>query len=213
LSYLAGCYSVPTRLALLQIFFPARSLHRELLKGQQEWGNVRFPFFSGIDMTSAFVAILMGSDSDLPVMQACSDLLDSFGVTYEMRITSAHRTPEDTRNYVREAEERGCAVFIAAAGLAAHLAGAVAAQTVRPVIGVPIDSGPLQGIDALLSTVQMPGGIPVASVAIGKSGAKNAAYLATQILATNDAGLKTALEEERARNAESIRQKNRDLNS
>jgi phosphoribosylaminoimidazole carboxylase PurE protein len=146
-------------------------------------------------------------------MQACSDLLDNFGIRYEVRITSAHRTPEDTRDYVREAEERGCAVFIAAAGLAAHLAGAVAAQTVRPVIGVPIDSGPLQGIDALLSTVQMPGGIPVASVAIGKSGAKNAAYLAVQILATNDAGLKTALEEERARNAESIRQKNRDLNS
>jgi phosphoribosylaminoimidazole carboxylase PurE protein len=164
-------------------------------------------------MTSAFVAILMGSDSDLPVMQACSDLLDNFGIRYEVRITSAHRTPEDTRDYVREAEERGCAVFIAAAGLAAHLAGAVAAQTVRPVIGVPIDSGPLQGIDALLSTVQMPGGIPVASVAIGKSGAKNAAYLAVQILATHDAGLKTALEEERARNAESIRQKNRDLNS
>ena len=164
-------------------------------------------------MTSAFVAILMGSDSDLPVMQACSDLLDNFGIRYEVRITSAHRTPEDTRDYVREAEERGCAVFIAAAGLAAHLAGAVAAQTVRPVIGVPIDSGPLQGIDALLSTVQMPGGIPVASVAIGKSGAKNAAYLATQILATHDDGLKTALEEERARNAESIRQKNRDLNS
>ena len=164
-------------------------------------------------MTSTFVAILMGSDSDLPIMQACSDLLDNFGIRYEVRITSAHRTPEDTRDYVREAEERGCAVFIAAAGLAAHLAGAVAAQTVRPVIGVPIDSGPLQGIDALLSTVQMPGGIPVASVAIGKSGAKNAAYLAVQILATHDAGLKTALEEERARNAESIRQKNRDLNS
>ena len=164
-------------------------------------------------MPSAFVAILMGSDSDLPVMQACSDLLDNFGIRYEVRITSAHRTPEDTRDYVREAEKRGCAVFIAAAGLAAHLAGAVAAQTVRPVIGVPIDSGPLQGIDALLSTVQMPGGIPVASVAIGKSGAKNAAYLAAQILATGDAGLKTALEEERARNAESIRQKNKELNS
>ena len=164
-------------------------------------------------MPSAFVAILMGSDSDLPVMQACSDLLDNFGVAYEVRITSAHRTPEDTRDYVREAEKRGCAVFIAAAGLAAHLAGAVAAQTVRPVIGVPIDSGPLQGIDALLSTVQMPGGIPVASVAIGKPGAKNAAYLAAQILATHDAGLKTALEEERALNAESIRQKNRELNS
>ncbi len=164
-------------------------------------------------MPSVFVAILMGSDSDLPVMQDCIELLDKFGITSEVRITSAHRTPEDTRDYVRQAEQRGCAVFIAAAGLAAHLAGAVAAQTVRPVIGVPIDSGPLQGFDALLSTVQMPGGIPVATVAIGKPGAKNAAYLAAQILAINDAGLKAALEEERAVNAEAIRQKNRELNS
>jgi len=129
-----------------------------------------------------------------------------------LRITSAHRTPEDTREYVLDAEKRGCEVFIAGAGLAAHLAGAVAAQTVKPVIGVPIDSGPLQGIDALLSTVQMPGGIPVACVAIGKSGAKNAAYLAAQILATSDENLKTALQKERAENAEAIRQKNADLN-
>ncbi|MFP6807825.1 MAG: 5-(carboxyamino)imidazole ribonucleotide mutase [Pseudomonadales bacterium] len=163
-------------------------------------------------MSDVFVAIVMGSDSDLPVMKSCTELLDKFGVKYEVRITSAHRTPEDTRDFVRDAEQRGCAVFIAAAGLAAHLAGAVAAQTVRPVIGIPIDSGPLQGIDALLSTVQMPGGIPVACVAIGKSGAKNAAYLAVQMLATNDDELKLALEAERAANAEAIRQKNRDLN-
>ena len=129
-----------------------------------------------------FVAILMGSDSDLPVMQSTVDVLKSFDIDYEVRITSAHRTPEDTRHYVSDADARGCAVFIAAAGMAAHLAGAVAAHTLRPVIGVPIDAGPLQGFDALLSTVQMPGGIPVAGVAIGKAGAKNAAYLAVQIL-------------------------------
>lgn len=163
-------------------------------------------------MSTAFVAILMGSDSDLAIMQAGGEILKKFGVDYEVRITSAHRTPEDTREYVLDAEKRGCEVFIAGAGLAAHLAGAVAAQTVKPVIGVPIDSGPLQGIDALLSTVQMPGGIPVACVAIGKSGAKNAAYLAAQILATSDENLKTALQKERAENAEAIRQKNADLN-
>ncbi len=162
-------------------------------------------------MPALFVAVLMGSDSDMPVMQATVDLLDTLNIGYEVRITSAHRTPEDTREYVRDAERRGCAVFIAGAGMAAHLAGAVAAHTVRPVIGVPIDSGPLQGFDALLSTVQMPGGIPVAGMAIGKSGAKNAAYLAAQIIATNDEDLKNVLEDERAANAESIRQKNRDL--
>jgi 5-(carboxyamino)imidazole ribonucleotide mutase len=160
----------------------------------------------------AFVAILMGSDSDLPVMQATVDTLKRFGVTYEVRITSAHRTPEDTRAYVTDADARGCAVFIAAAGMAAHLAGAVAAHTLKPVIGVPIDAGPMQGFDALLSTVQMPGGIPVASVAIGKAGAKNAAYLAVQILGVKDEVLHQALIDERAENAEKIRQKNADLN-
>ncbi|MBT3830592.1 MAG: 5-(carboxyamino)imidazole ribonucleotide mutase [Gammaproteobacteria bacterium] len=160
----------------------------------------------------AFVAILMGSDSDLPVMQSTVDVLKSFGIEYEVRITSAHRTPEDTRSYVSDADARGCAVFIAAAGMAAHLAGAVAAHTLRPVIGVPIDAGPLQGFDALLSTVQMPGGIPVAGVAIGKAGAKNAAYLAVQILGVSNEVLHRALIDERQANAEAIRQKNIDLN-
>ncbi len=160
----------------------------------------------------AFVAILMGSDSDLPVMQSTIDVLKSFGIEYEVRITSAHRTPEDTRGYVSDAEARGCAVFIAAAGMAAHLAGAVSAHTLRPVIGVPIDAGPMQGFDALLSTVQMPGGIPVAGVAIGKAGAKNAAYLAVQILAVSNEALHRALIDERQANAEAIRQKNIDLN-
>ena len=120
-----------------------------------------------------FVAILMGSDSDLPVMRSTMEVLDKFSIAKEVKITSAHRTPEATKSYIKDAEARGCAVFIAAAGLAAHLAGAVAATTTKPVIGVPLDAGPLSGIDALLATVQMPGGIPVGTVAIGKAGAKN----------------------------------------
>ncbi|MEX1236733.1 MAG: 5-(carboxyamino)imidazole ribonucleotide mutase [Pseudomonadales bacterium] len=163
-------------------------------------------------MTSPFVAILMGSDSDLPVMKAACDVLASFGVDYEVRVTSAHRTPDDTSAYVKDAEGRGCVVFIAGAGMAAHLAGAVAAQTLKPVIGVPIDAGPLQGIDALLSTAQMPGGIPVATVAIGKAGAKNAGYLAAQIIAVSNEDLKKKLIAERAANAEAIREKNKTLN-
>lgn len=159
-----------------------------------------------------FVAILMGSDSDLPVMQATMDIFDSLDVAFEVRITSAHRTPEDTKAFVMDAEKRGCAVFIAAAGLAAHLAGAVAAQTLKPVIGVPIDNGPLQGLDALLSTVQMPGGIPVACVAVGKAGAKNAAYLAAQILGVADQGLHQRLLEEREKSAQAVRDKNKQLN-
>ncbi len=151
-----------------------------------------------------FVAVLMGSDSDLPVMQATTDVLAGFEVPYEVKITSAHRTPEATHAYVRDADRRGCAVFIAAAGLAAHLAGTVAGLTLKPVVGVPIDSGSLRGVDSLLSTVQMPGGIPVATVAIGKPGAKNAAYLATQILALSDGALAGRLEAERRANAEAI---------
>lgn len=162
---------------------------------------------------TSFVAILMGSDSDLPVMQATLDILDSLGVSAEVRITSAHRTPEDTKAYVMDAEKRGCAVFIAAAGLAAHLAGAVAAQTLKPVIGVPIDNGPLQGMDALLSTVQMPGGIPVACVAVGKAGAKNAAYLAAQILAVSDQDLLQRLQKDREKSAQAVRDKNKQLNA
>ncbi len=116
-------------------------------------------------MSEPFVAVLMGSDSDLPVMQAALEILDKFGIPREVKITSAHRTPDATHAYVKDADARGCAVFIAAAGLAAHLAGTVAGITVKPVIGVPLDAGPLNGVDALLSTVQMPGGIPVASMA------------------------------------------------
>jgi 5-(carboxyamino)imidazole ribonucleotide mutase len=149
----------------------------------------------------------MGSDSDLPVMEASFAVLRAFGVAFEARITSAHRTPEATKAYVQDAEQRGCAVFIAAAGMAAHLAGAVSATTVKPVIGVPMNAS-LDGLDALLSTVQMPAGIPVATVAIGKAGAKNAAYLAVQMLSLSDAQLAQALRDERNANAQEIDAKN-----
>lgn len=154
-------------------------------------------------MSKPFVAILMGSDSDLPVMESCLEVLQSFGLVFEVKVTSAHRTPKATHDYVTSADQRGCAVFICAAGMAAHLAGAVAAATLKPVIGVPINAS-MDGLDALLSTVQMPAGIPVATVAIGKAGAKNAAYLAAQILATADPQLARQLIEERERNAQAV---------
>lgn len=155
-------------------------------------------------MSDAFVAILMGSDSDLPTMQKTYDTLKKLGVKVEMKVTSAHRTPAQTHAYVKDAEERGCKVFICAAGLAAHLAGAVAGLTVKPVIGVPIDAGPLQGHDALLSTVMMPGGVPVATVAIGSAGAKNAAYLAAQIMALIDDKVAKAVADDRVANMEAV---------
>ncbi len=162
-------------------------------------------------MSKPFVAILMGSDSDLPTMQATFEVLKSFDISYEVRIHSAHRTPEATHDYVTDAEKRGCQAFICAAGLAAHLAGAVSAITVRPVIGVPMDGGPLKGQDALLSTVQMPGGIPVATVAIGKAGAKNAGYLAAQIMAVSDTTLAQKLRDERESNKQKILARNAEV--
>lgn len=153
---------------------------------------------------AAFVSILVGSDSDLPLMEVTYEVLSSLQISFEKRVLSAHRTPEATQQYVRSAEERGCAVFICAAGLAAHLAGFVAAHTLKPVIGVPLDRGPLQGVDALLATVQMPGGIPVACVAIGKAGAQNAAYLSAHILALNDPLLTKRLASARRVKAEAL---------
>ncbi|MEI6896759.1 MAG: 5-(carboxyamino)imidazole ribonucleotide mutase [Psychromonas sp.] len=155
-------------------------------------------------MTKPFVAILMGSDSDLPLMQSTIEILKSFEIRCEVKVTSAHRTPAATHAYVTDAETRGCKVFICAAGLAAHLAGAVAGITTRPIIGVPVDCGPLQGHDALLSTVMMPAGVPVATVAIGSAGAKNAAYLAAQILAVADDELAAKVKENRAENARAV---------
>ncbi len=137
-------------------------------------------------MSKPVVGILMGSDSDLPVMQEAADMLQEFGIEYEMTVASAHRTPKKVLEYCTSAERRGIKVIIAGAGWAAHRAGVIASQTTLPVIGVPIDSSPLRGVDALLSTAQMPGGIPVATMSIGKAGAKNAGVFAAQIMAASD---------------------------
>jgi phosphoribosylaminoimidazole carboxylase PurE protein len=137
-------------------------------------------------MAKPAVGILMGSDSDLPVMQEAAAMLQEFGIEYEMTIASAHRTPKKVLEYIQSAEKRGLKVIIAGAGWAAHLAGVVASQTTLPVIGVPIDSSPLKGLDAILATVQMPGGVPVATMSLGKAGAKNAGVFAAQIIATCD---------------------------
>lgn len=145
-------------------------------------------------MSQPFVAVLMGSNSDLSTMESCFEVLKSLEIPFEAHIYSAHRTPDLTAAYVKDAESRGCQVFIAAAGLAAHLAGAIAANTSNPVIGVPMEVGGMHGWDALLSTVQMPGGTPVACTAIGKAGAKNAGYLAGQILALNNSELKNRID-------------------
>ena len=164
-----------------------------------------------MNTNTPFVAVLMGSDSDLATMQVTLDTLDQLVVSWEVKITSAHRTPDATHRYVRDADQRGCQVFIAAAGLAAHLAGTVSALTLKPVIGVPMEAGPLQGEDSLLSTVQMPGGIPVACVAIGRAGAKNAAYLAAQIVGLSNPALAQRLAADRGANAAAIEEKDRAL--
>ena len=154
-------------------------------------------------MSQPFVSVLMGSDSDLPIMEASFEILRKFNIPFEVKVTSAHRTPKATHEFVTDADKRGCVAFICAAGMAAHLAGAVSATTLKPVIGVPIN-GSLDGLDSLLSTVQMPGGIPVATVAIGKAGAKNAAYLSAQIIGVSDPDMHQKLIKERADNAASI---------
>lgn len=148
-------------------------------------------------MSNIKVGILMGSDSDLPVMQKAADVLADFGVGYFMTVASAHRTPERVAALARRAEQEDWKVWIAGAGMAAHLAGFLAAHTVLPVIGVPMDSSSLRGLDALLSTVQMPGGVPVATMGLGSAGAKNAGLFAVEILALSDPGLKEKLKEYR----------------
>ncbi len=140
-------------------------------------------------MNEPLVSILMGSQSDDEHMASAYELLDELGVTWEKRVLSAHRQPDLLRSYVLDAERRGILVFIAAAGLSAALPGVVAAHTLRPVIGVPVPAGPLKGVDALLSVVQMPGGIPVAAVGVGSHGPKNAAILAAQMLSLKDESL------------------------
>ena len=151
-----------------------------------------------------FISILMGSKSDYEIMKETVKIIEKFQIPYEVIISSAHRTPERTHKYIKEAEEKGCKVFICGAGMAAHLAGVVASLTTKPVIGVPMSSGMMDGLDALLSTVQMPGGMPVATVAVGKAGAKNAAYLALQILAISDEELNAKLIEDRVAQAKKV---------
>lgn len=151
------------------------------------------------------VGIVMGSDSDFPVVQKAVETLESFGVPYETHVYSAHRTPDAAAEFAKTAREKGFGVIIAAAGMAAHLAGAIAARTTLPVIGIPCKSADLNGIDALLSTVQMPSGIPVATVAIG--GGTNAALLAVQILAVSDGVLQNKLDEKRKADEKAVLEK------
>jgi len=153
------------------------------------------------------VLILMGSDSDLPVMEETAKTLDSFGISCRMTVASAHRTPELTLKLVKEAEKDGVEVIIAGAGMAAHLPGVVASHTVLPVIGVPLDASPLRGMDALLSMVQMPPGIPVATVALGKAGAKNAAILAARIMAGKNPSLTRKLLAHKKKMAKEVEEK------
>ncbi|MCI0355759.1 MAG: 5-(carboxyamino)imidazole ribonucleotide mutase [Acidobacteria bacterium] len=164
-------------------------------------------------MTKPLVAIVMGSDSDLDIMREAAKALDDFGIPYEMDVTSAHRSPARTSEFARQAAGRGIRIIIAGAGGAAHLAGVVAAETTLPVLGVPIPSSSLQGLDSLLATVQMPAGIPVAALAIGKAGATNAGILAAQILALSDKDLARKMTEHKQRLAASVEENSRKLKS
>jgi 5-(carboxyamino)imidazole ribonucleotide mutase len=164
-------------------------------------------------MAKPDVLVIMGSDSDLSVMEETGRILKEFGIPYEMRISSAHRSPRRTSALAADAAGRGVKVIIAAAGMAAHLAGVVAAETVLPVIGVPIGGGSLNGIDALYAMVQMPGGIPVATMAIGKAGAKNAALMAVQILALGNEELTARLKSHKEAMAREVEQKDEALRS
>lgn len=162
-------------------------------------------------MTQPKVSIVLGSDSDFPVIQNMLRILADFGIEHEVTISSAHRSPTRTQRYASELEGRGVQVVIACAGAAAHLAGVIASHTTIPVIGVPIDSSPLNGLDALLSTSMMPAGVPVATMGIGKSGASNAAVLAAQILALSDSDLSERLHRYKKQLADSVEQRDTEL--
>ena len=162
-------------------------------------------------MSKPLVSIVMGSDSDLEIMNEAGKALDEFGIAYEMDVTSAHRSPDRTGDYARKAAARGIRVIIAGAGGAAHLAGVIAAHTTFPVIGLPIPSTSLQGMDSLLATVQMPAGIPVATVAIGKPGAANAGILAAQILGLADASIARKLDSHKEKLARGVEEKSKKL--
>ncbi len=161
--------------------------------------------------SSPQIGLVLGSDSDWHVMREAAKILDDFSLPYEVNVISAHRSPQAAHEYATTASGRGLKVIIAAAGMAAHLAGAIAANTTLPVIGVPVSSGSLGGMDALLATVQMPPGVPVATVAIGPPGARNAAVLAAQILALSDAGLAKKIADHKASLAEKVAQRSKKL--
>lgn len=163
-------------------------------------------------MSKPLVGILMGSDSDLSIMQEAAAMLQEFGIDYEMTIASAHRSPKKVFEYSQSAEKRGLKVLIAGAGWAAHLAGVVASHTTLPVIGVPIDSSPLKGFDALLATAQMPGGVPVATMSLGKGGAKNAGVFAAQIIAVADVKVANRLKVFKVEMERDVEEKARRLN-
>jgi 5-(carboxyamino)imidazole ribonucleotide mutase len=162
-------------------------------------------------MAKPVVSIVMGSDSDLEIMREAGKTLEDFGIPYEIDVTSAHRSPDRTADYARKAAERGIRVIIAGAGGAAHLAGVIAAHTTLPVIGVPISATSLNGLDSLLATVQMPAGIPVATVAIGKPGATNAAILAAQILGVADSAIAQKLHSHKEKLAKGVEEKSKKL--
>src|SRR4030065_1088101 len=159
----------------------------------------------------ALVSVVMGSDSDLPIMSEATKILEEFGIVYELILTSAHRTPERTTKFAKTADSRGVKVIIVGAGAAAHLAGVIASPTLFPVIGVPTDATSLKGLDALLATVQMPGGIPVATMAIGKAGAKNAAIFAVRMMAISDKMLAKKLDDYIAKMAKDVEAKQKKL--
>lgn len=174
------------------------------MKSTEEFGDMQ-------ENREVLVSVVMGSDSDLPVMEEAVKVLEDFAIPHELYLTSAHRTPERTAQFARTAAKRGIRAIIVGAGAAAHLAGVIASQTPLPVIGVPIDATPLRGLDALLATVQMPGGIPVATMAIGKPGAKNAALLAVRILALDDAELLKKLQTHVRKMAREVERKHENL--
>jgi phosphoribosylaminoimidazole carboxylase PurE protein len=182
---------------------PTRSIEQATI----DHGGMRMKKVKG----DVLVSVLMGSDSDLSIMKEALETLKKFDIPYELFLTSAHRTPERTTNFARKAEERGVKVLIVGAGAAAHLAGVIASQTRLPVIGVPIDATSIGGLDALLSTVQMPGGIPVATMAIGKAGARNAALLAARILALGDGSLRKKLQQHSEQMAREVEEKHKKL--
>jgi phosphoribosylaminoimidazole carboxylase PurE protein len=168
-------------------------------------------FSRGVSVKKPLVAIVLGSDSDYPVIQDMIRILGDFQIPYEITVSSAHRSPDRTHRYAVTLEDRGVQVVIACAGAAAHLAGVLASHTILPVIGVPIDSSPLKGMDALLSTSMMPAGVPVATMGIGKAGASNAAVLAAQILARSDAEMANRLKEYKKQLADRVEERDREL--